>query len=49
MMEATLTYHEGKFTLASEVSRINLYGNQSHCIRDDVYRKYCYCKDLLIS
>lgn len=46
-LEATLTFHNGEFELTSEVSRINRYGNQSHCIIDDVYRKYCYCKDLI--
>lgn len=46
-MEATVKYQAGKYQLASEVSRINVHGNQSHCITDHIYRKYCYCKDLL--
>ncbi|XP_068235936.1 uncharacterized protein [Palaemon carinicauda] len=46
-LEATLTFHDGDFKLTSEVSRINRYGSQSHCISDDIYRKYCSCKDLI--
>lgn len=47
-LEATVTLQAGRrYELAAEVSRINTYGNQSHCISDAIYRKYCYCKDLL--
>lgn len=31
------------FHLIGDASRINSYGNQSHCIKDDVLRNYCYC------
>ncbi|XP_068217947.1 uncharacterized protein [Palaemon carinicauda] len=47
VMESTLKYHEGIFELTSDVSRLNKYGNQSHCINDQIVRKYCYCKDML--
>ncbi|XP_066974616.1 uncharacterized protein [Macrobrachium rosenbergii] len=47
VMESTLKYHGGKYELTSDVSRVNKYGNQSHCIVDDIVRKYCYCKDML--
>ena len=33
--------------LSGEVSRINKYNNQSHCVDNETYKKYCYCKDLL--
>ncbi|GFX78151.1 uncharacterized protein TNCV_5134981 [Trichonephila clavipes] len=32
-----------------EISRVNMYGDQEHCIHDDYpeLRKYCYCKEQL--
>lgn len=33
--------------MTGEVSRINQYGNQSHCIKHSVLRKFCFCKDQL--
>ena len=33
--------------LAGDVSRINRYNNQSYCIDNETYKKYCYCKDLI--
>ncbi|XP_066973534.1 uncharacterized protein [Macrobrachium rosenbergii] len=47
MMEATLKHYSGQYKLTSDVSRINKFGNQSHCITHPQYRAYCYCKDLL--
>lgn len=32
-----------QFDVFGDISRINKYGNQSHCIRHAVLRKYCYC------
>lgn len=29
------------------ISRITLYGNQSHCVSEFQMKLYCYCKDLL--
>lgn len=46
-LESTVRYHDKTYELVADVSRINKYGNQSHCITDFIYRKYCYCKDLL--
>jgi len=31
----------------SDITRVNTYGNQSHCISDKNMKKYCYCTDLL--
>ncbi|XP_066974895.1 uncharacterized protein [Macrobrachium rosenbergii] len=46
-MEARLQLHADRYHLMSDVSRINRYGNQSHCIQDVNYVKYCFCQDLL--
>ncbi|XP_068217921.1 uncharacterized protein [Palaemon carinicauda] len=46
-MEAHLQFHGDKYHLMSDVSRINKYGNQSHCIHDVNYMKYCFCQDML--
>ncbi|CAL4129784.1 unnamed protein product, partial [Meganyctiphanes norvegica] len=50
-VEATLQYDklQNNFQLRGEISRINKYGNQSHCIKEDILRKLCICKDVLIS
>lgn len=48
-MEATVRQYEDNFELTADVSRINKYGNQSHCISDPFYARYCYCRDLLPS
>ncbi|XP_042203058.1 uncharacterized protein LOC121853162 [Homarus americanus] len=45
--ESTVKYHQENYQLVSDVSRINPYGNQSHCINHSVFRKYCYCRDML--
>ncbi|XP_064113598.1 uncharacterized protein LOC135220263 [Macrobrachium nipponense] len=47
VLESSVLYDTGNYKVLSDVSRINAYGNQSHCITDFTYRKYCYCKDLL--
>jgi len=49
MYEATIHYNVAKkqFSLKeSEISRINKYGDQDHCIHDSYpnLRKYCHCK-----
>ena len=33
--------------VVGDVNRINRYGNQSHCVNDNIIRLYCYCTDLL--
>ncbi|XP_042205989.1 uncharacterized protein LOC121855184 isoform X2 [Homarus americanus] len=45
--EGTVRYQNKVYQLVSDVSRINQYGNQSHCINHSVHRKYCYCRDML--
>ncbi len=35
------------FEVIGDVSRINRYGNQSHCIHNSFLEKYCFCKDLI--
>ncbi|XP_071539090.1 uncharacterized protein [Panulirus ornatus] len=46
MLEAMVKKSK-EFTLLGEVMRTNKYGNQSHCMKHFVLRKYCFCKDLL--
>lgn len=29
-----------------EIERLNMYGNQSHCLEDRILRKYCLCLDV---
>lgn len=50
--EASVTHHtvKNKFTVKeTEISRVNMYGNQEHCIHDTYpnLRKYCYCRTQL--
>ncbi|XP_076368454.1 uncharacterized protein LOC143255917 isoform X1 [Tachypleus tridentatus] len=35
------------YEILGAISRLNLYGNQSHCVNDANLRKYCYCKEQL--
>ncbi|XP_053654065.1 uncharacterized protein [Cherax quadricarinatus] len=46
-LEGTVKYHSRQYQIVSDVSRINQYGSDSHCITDQLYRKYCYCRDLM--
>ena len=39
---------EGKtneMIMIGEPSRLDRYGNQSHCVQDSFYKLFCYCKD----
>ena len=36
-----------RFEIIDKIIRINLYGNQSHCLNDKILKNYCYCNDLL--
>ena len=36
-----------KYKQVGEISRINAYGNQSHCVKIRSLREFCYCTDLL--
>ena len=49
LFESTVTYSVSQGTYAAKsdaISRINMYGEQSHCITDQLPRlgPYCYCK-----
>ncbi|XP_067001262.2 uncharacterized protein [Anabrus simplex] len=49
LLEGTLERNAWRTSgkVVGEVSRINRYGNQSHCIQDKILKLYCYCTDLL--
>ena len=47
VFEAVMIRHYTQYKLVGEISRINAYGNQSHCIKIRSLREFCYCKDLL--
>lgn len=49
VFEATVKRNSvsGQMLLIGEVSRINLYGDQSKCIDDQFMRRYCFCKDFV--
>lgn len=40
-------YERKTYNVIGTISRINLYGNQSHCVTNFQMKLYCYCKDLL--
>ncbi|CAG2247955.1 unnamed protein product [Mytilus edulis] len=46
IIEGTLRFDEKRKTydLVGDVSRINKYGDQSHCIEQNHLKKLCYCK-----
>uniref|UniRef100_A0A2A4JFC0 Uncharacterized protein n=1 Tax=Heliothis virescens TaxID=7102 RepID=A0A2A4JFC0_HELVI len=43
VFEGTLRKSSDKWSLAGTVSRLNLYGDQSHCVRHYQLKLYCYC------
>lgn len=45
VFEGTVRYFEsgGKYRVMGDVSRINVYGNQSACVSEPSLRKFCYC------
>jgi len=47
LLEATIQLENGyKMKLLDEVSRTNLYGTQSICVKEnDQLKKYCFCKE----
>lgn len=49
VFEGTLRYDENEKTLdlVGDISRINKYGSQSHCVEGYHLRKLCYCKKQL--
>ncbi|CAH0700432.1 unnamed protein product [Spodoptera exigua] len=44
VFEGTLRKHKDKWSLAGAISRLNLYGNQSHCVHHYQLKLYCYCQ-----
>lgn len=45
LFEATvLVENTNRFSLLGQVSRTNVYGKQSHCVKEDILRLYCLCK-----
>ncbi|XP_063413992.1 uncharacterized protein LOC134696239 [Mytilus trossulus] len=46
LFEGTVRYNEKykTYKLMGEVSRINMYGSQSHCVNDSHLKKICFCK-----
>lgn len=43
VFEATLRHEDTQWALAGTVSRLNLYGSQSHCVKHYQLKLYCYC------
>lgn len=39
---------ENKLTVIGDPVRVNMYGNQSHCIQDATLRQYCLCNDIKV-
>ena len=46
MFEGTLRFDEEKKTvqMMGDISRINKYGTQSHCVDETNVKKFCFCK-----
>jgi hypothetical protein len=40
-------FDENNIEVIGDISRIDKYGNQSHCIHNPILGKYCFCKDLV--
>lgn len=43
VFEATLRYDSRNWTVSGTASRLNLYGDQSHCVHNPHLKLYCYC------
>lgn len=48
--ESTVRYffESGNFEMTGSVSRLDMYGSQSKCMRNDHLKKYCYCNRKLL-
>ncbi|KAJ8726517.1 hypothetical protein PYW07_001215 [Mythimna separata] len=44
VFEGTLRQHRQAWSLAGTISRLNLYGEQSHCVDHYQLKLYCYCR-----
>lgn len=47
IFEATVQVKNRQLKVSDEVSRLNIYGDESNCVQDNIIKKYCYCKALL--
>ncbi|KAL3859694.1 hypothetical protein ACJMK2_009903 [Sinanodonta woodiana] len=48
LFEVMIDYeNDQKMSLVGEISRLNRYGNQSHCVKDSSLFQFCYCLDLI--
>ncbi len=48
LFESTVkSFDNNRYEIIGDISRINRYGNQSHCIHNSFLERYCYCYDLL--
>lgn len=48
LFEATVSVtHKKEMSVLGDVSRINIYGNQSVCVDNQFIRRYCFCKNQL--
>ncbi|XP_026326879.1 uncharacterized protein LOC113235410 [Hyposmocoma kahamanoa] len=45
VFEATLRHDHREWKLGGTISRLNLYGEQSHCMHHYQLKLYCYCLD----
>ncbi|XP_022127710.2 uncharacterized protein LOC111001940 [Pieris rapae] len=43
VFEVTIRHDGQSWTVIGTASRLNLYGNQSHCVSDSHIKLYCYC------
>jgi hypothetical protein len=47
LFESTVkSFYNKRYEIIGDISRINRYGNQSHCIHNSFLERYCYCNDL---
>ncbi|XP_047502022.1 uncharacterized protein LOC125047697 [Penaeus chinensis] len=46
-LESLVRFADGDLHVVGEVQRTNRYGNQSHCVDDEIFRQYCFCRDQL--
>ncbi|XP_049866378.1 uncharacterized protein LOC126367039 [Pectinophora gossypiella] len=44
VFEGTLIRDRGLWTVVGSVSRLNLYRDQSRCVKDPLVKMYCYCR-----
>jgi len=47
--DATVLKNGDSWRASEEISRVNLYGNTSHCVTANIHKLLCYCKQQLPS